>query len=146
MKQTSFSLLCASILFLVGCEPDLSDDPIPYKQFADIVINLNLPQYSGLYVDGGHTTIGGGIRGIIVYRLNSSSFLAYEKNCSFQPNDACATVDVDISGLYMIDPCCGSTFHFSNGAAIGGVAWRPLRQYRTITDLNELTITDDIVE
>lgn len=136
----------ALVIVLMSCEPDRSDDPIPYTPFADIIINLNLPQYSALYADGGYVTIGGGVRGIILYRLNSSSYFAYERNCSFHPNDACATVDVDISGLYMIDPCCGSTFSFATGMPTGGIAWRPLRQYQTSLNLNELTITDEVVQ
>ncbi|HEX5170054.1 MAG TPA: hypothetical protein VFW11_12840 [Cyclobacteriaceae bacterium] len=138
------------ILFLlivsgIACEPDRSDDPIPYTPFADIVINLNLPQYNALFVDGGFVTIGGGVRGIIIYRLNPSSYLAFERNCSFHPNDACATVDIDISGFYMIDPCCGSTFSLTTGMPIGGIAWRPLRQYKTSLSFSELTITDEVL-
>lgn len=129
----------------VNCSPDLSDDPIPYQPFSDIVINLNLPTYNSLKIDGGFATTGGGVRGIIIYRVNSTTYLAYERNCSFHPNDACATVDIDFTGLYMIDPCCGSTFSFSNGAVIGGVAWRPLQQYHTSLDYNELTITDEVL-
>ncbi len=145
MKRTSLWIFYFLILLASGCEPDLSDDPIPYQHFADIVINLSLPEYNGLRVDGGYATISGGVRGIIIYRVNSTSFLAYERNCSFHPNDACATVDINITGFNMIDACCGSTFSFSNGAVVSGVAWRPLRQYRTIFDLNELTITDEVL-
>jgi hypothetical protein len=107
---------------------------------------LNLPEYFSLKVDGGYAIVNGGVRGIIIYRVTSNNYLAYERNCSFHPNDACATVDVEITGLNMIDPCCGSTFSFSNGAVISGVAWRPLRQYWTELDLFELTITDEVIE
>jgi len=145
MKEFTLIFILIYLAVFPGCSPDLSDDPIPYQPFSDIVINLSLPTYNSLKVDGGFATTGGGIRGIIVYRLNSTTYLAYEKNCSFHPNDACATVDVDVTGLYMIDPCCGSTFSFSNGAVIGGIAWRPLRQYYTSLDYNELTITDEVL-
>lgn len=87
----------------------------------------------------------GGVRGIILYRKSNSTYIAYERNCSFHPGDACATVDVDISGLYMIDHCCNSTFCFSSGEPTGGIAWRPLRKYATMLDTNLLTITDEII-
>jgi hypothetical protein len=145
MKEFTAILILIFISIFPGCSPDLSDDPIPYQPFSDIVINLSLPTYNSLKVDGGFATTGGGIRGIIIYRLNSTTYLAYERNCSFHPNDACATVDIDVTGLYMIDPCCGSTFNFSSGAVIGGIAWRPLRQYNTSLDYNELTITDEVL-
>lgn len=136
------ALLVAS---LSGCSPDLNDAPIPDAVFDDIVLNLSLPAYNSLRVDGGYAAIGGGVRGIIIYRQGSSTFFAYERNCSFQPNDACSTVDVDVTGLYMIDPCCSSTFNFSNGDPSSGPAWRPLRQYKTLFDGGNLTITDEVV-
>lgn len=127
------------LVFILACTPNRSDDPVPFIPFLDIVVNLNLPEFIGLRTDGGHAVVSGGVRGIILYRVNSSTYLAYERNCSFRPNEACATVDVHTSGLFMIDPCCGSSFNFSDGNPTGGPAWRALVQYRT--QLNSLTLT-----
>jgi hypothetical protein len=145
MKEFTAILVLIFLSIFPGCSPDLSDDPIPYQPFNEIVINLSLPTYNGLKVDGGFATTGGGIRGIIIYRLNSTTYLAYERNCSYHPKDACATVDIDVTGLYLFDPCCGSTFNFSSGVVLGGIAWRPLRKYHTLLDFNELTITDEVL-
>ena len=43
-----------SIIFflLIGCQPDLSDDPIPYIPFTEIVINLSFPEYASLRTNG----------------------------------------------------------------------------------------------
>ncbi|MFZ6012485.1 MAG: hypothetical protein ACOYXT_19235, partial [Bacteroidota bacterium] len=98
--------------------------------------------------DGGHkliTSSEGGVQGIIVYRINASSYVAYERNCSYHPNDACVTVEVHPSNLYMYDPCCSSSFDFSTGQPTGGPAWRPLRQYETSLSGSNLTITDEII-
>ncbi len=134
------------VFLLVACTPDLSDDPIPIIAFTDVVINLNLPEYITLQTDGGHKELStGGARGIIVYRVNSSTYLAYERNCSYRPNEACATVNVHNSGLFMIDPCCNSSFNFTDGLPTGGPAWRPLNQYRTQLNGLTLTITDEVV-
>jgi len=130
----------------LGCSPDYSDDNIPPVNFQDIVISLNLPAYSSLMTKGGFKEIGGGVRGIIVYCEDVGKYHAFERNCSYQPNDACATVNIDASKLFMIDPCCGSSFDFSTGNPIGGVAWRPLRKYQTIVTGNELTITEIVVD
>jgi hypothetical protein len=131
------------VLFLMACEPNLSDDPIPYVAFNDIILNLNLPEFISLRSDGGFKEISGGVRGIIIYRVNSSIYKAYERNCSFQPNEACATVNVHSSGLFMNDPCCGSNFTFEEGNPSGGPAWRPLVSYRTQLSGLELIITSD---
>ena len=131
------------ILFLISCEPDLVDDPIPFQPFPDI--NIVLPNYPALISDGGYILINNsGVRGIILYRKNSTTYLAFERNCSYKPNEACATVDIDASTLFMKDSCCGSSFDF-DGKPTGGPAWRPLQQYHTSLSGNTLTITDEIV-
>jgi nitrite reductase/ring-hydroxylating ferredoxin subunit len=142
-----FFVLCLAIISMVGCEPDLSDDPIPYTPFDVIYLNLNLPEYNILKTDGGIKSINeGGYKGLIVYRQNSSNYLAYDRYCSYQPNTACATVDIHVSTLYMICPCCNSSFDLATGYPTGGPAWRPLRQYETSLNASELVITDRIVE
>ena len=145
MKKRSKRLLGWSlVVLLASCQPDMSDDPIPFVAFPDFVANLMAPEYQSLAVVGGYKEINSiGVRGVIVYRLNASTYLAFERNCSFRPNEACATVNVHSSSLYMIDPCCNSSFSFDNGSPTGGVASRPLRQYDTQLVGSELTITDD---
>lgn len=133
-------------VFLVSCSQDLSDDQIAIAHFPDIVLNLTLPSNNTLLTKGGYKEVGGGVRGIIVYCQDPGIYYAYERNCSYHPGDACATVNVDASKLFLIDPCCGSSFSFSTGTPIGGVAWRPLRKYQTSASGNELTITENIVE
>lgn len=131
-------------LLIASCSPDLVDDPIPYIPFGEITINLTLPQYQPLSSDGGYVTIDGGVRGIILYRKSAGNFLAFERNCSFQPNDACATVDPQV--LNMQDACCGSIFNY-DGTPVGGMAWRPLRQYTTTYNagISTLTVTDEVL-
>lgn len=145
IRLLKFSLLIAIV---AGCDPSLVDDPIPLTTFDDIVINLSFPEYVDLNKEGGFKDIGnlnGGVRGIILYRTSASSFIAFEKNCSYRPNEACATVEIHSSGLFMMDPCCGSSFLFTDGQPNGGPAWRPLQQYRTQLNGTTLTISDEIL-
>jgi nitrite reductase/ring-hydroxylating ferredoxin subunit len=132
--------LCIGI---IACAPDQYDDPIPYQPFPEIVLNLNLPEYVGLRTTGATLGVSGGIRGILIYCKQAGEYLAYERNCSFHPNDACATVNVDASSLFLIDPCCGSTFDLATGLPTGGVATRPLVQYKTTYDGSLLIVTDE---
>jgi hypothetical protein len=149
IRQLVLPLLLIFMIILDSCSSDLSDDAIPYRPFPAIYLNLNLPDNNSLRTDGGYKVIAskdGGIQGIIVYRVDASTYMAYERNCSYHPNEACVTVEVHSSGLYMHDPCCTSTFGFSNGLPTGGPAWRPLRKYEAILSGSSLTITDTIVE
>jgi nitrite reductase/ring-hydroxylating ferredoxin subunit len=138
-------LLVLLSVTVLACEPDLRDSDIPPPQFEDIYINLTLPQYNAVRTDGGSMFIDGGVRGIILYRASASQYVAYEVNCSYQPDQACATVNVHASRLYMEDPCCSSTFSFTNGEPMGGPAWRPLRRYYTQLNGTQLLITSEIL-
>lgn len=145
MNTRRFSFLL--IFSLLACTPQLVDDPIPMVSFNEILINLSFPEYVPLRSDKGFKEISdGGVRGIILYRVNANSFHAYERNCSYHPNEACATVNVHSSGLFMADPCCGSNFSFEDGTPTGGPAWRPLRRYRTQVNGDMLSITDEILD
>ena len=144
-KLTSIAGIVTILMGMFGCTPDMSDDPVPYQPFPNIQLNLNLPQYISLKSVGATLTLDGGVRGIIVYCLNTGVYRAYERNCTFHPNDACATVNIDPSKLFMVDSCCGSNFEFSEGNPNGGVAWRPLVQYSAIYDGAILTITDEVI-
>jgi hypothetical protein len=142
MSTRIISLLL--ILVLPSCKQDFSDAPIPEAFFPDIILNLNLPEHIALRSDEGVFSIPDkGVRGILVYRKSATSYLAYERNCSYQPNDACATVDPHISNLFMIDSCCGTSFGFEDGEPTGGPGWRPLRRYKTFLDGTDLTIISE---
>jgi hypothetical protein len=141
---TTFVLL--SFIMVVSCKPDLTDEPIPYLSFGTIYLNLNLPEYASLKTDGGfHYYDDAGVRGLIIYRQSASNYIAYERNCSYQPSQACATVNVHVSRLFMEDPCCGSFFEFATGNPTSGVAWRPLNRYFTTLNGSDLTITDEVL-
>jgi nitrite reductase/ring-hydroxylating ferredoxin subunit len=138
IQRLSLSL----IALLTCCKQDLTDDAIPYVPFSDIVITLNLPQYTDLNSKG-WVYVDGGVQGIILYK-SGNTYLAYERNCSFHPiNNVGAIVYADVSNRFMIDHSCNSSFNFEEGTPTGGPAWRPLRRYKTFLDGTELTITDE---
>jgi hypothetical protein len=131
-------------LLIESCSPDPVDDPIPSDIFNPVTLNLNLPAYSALYTNGGWLYYDDvGVRGVIIYRESAATYRVFERTCSYQPNNACATVDVHQSQLFLHDPCCSSTFDFS-GNATGGPAWRPLLEYVSVLNGSDLTITDEV--
>ncbi len=141
MKNKNYFLLLLVLIASVG------HTQAQYASFPEIIINLSLPDYSSLKFDGGIKEINDtGIRGILLYRLNSTAYIAYDKNCSYHPYDAeCSTVEVDLSKLFLKDACCHSTFNFSDGMPTGGPASRSLIRYRTELVGSVLTITDEII-
>ena len=145
-KVTS-RIRCCIIFFFCCCKSDQVDDPIPPITFPDYVANLSAPEYAALLVDGGYKEVNNiGVRGVIIYRKDMATYMAFERNCSYHPNEACATVNVHSSKLYLSDPCCSSTFSFETGKPTGGIAWRPLRLYHTELNGGTLTITSEIAK
>lgn len=108
--------------------------------FAPININLSYPQYQRLKLDGGYQYIDdGGMQGIILYRQDENTYIAYERLCSLDDEPP---VSVDGSGLFMKG--CNSTYSFSDGYPTGGPATRPLMKYRTSLTGTTLVITDEM--
>jgi len=55
---------------------------------------LTQPSYANLNAVGGWVYVTGGVRGIIIYKKNSSEFAAYERCCPYDPNVSTARVEV----------------------------------------------------
>lgn len=141
LKFVLLFLLVLLTGLLYHCKEDIYLDEIPIV-YVEETINLNNFEYNPLNNVGGFVYINAGVRGIIIYRSTADRYLAFERNCPYQPLDDCALVKVDESTLFMVDSCCTSTFDF-DGYPTGGPARTPLRQYRTFLDGNFLTIMSD---
>lgn len=133
---SSIIILVACALVTSSCEPQLQNE-IPYA-FVEIDINLNDTEYLDLNLEGGYVYILGGVRGIILYRAGEEEYRAFERNSPVNPMAACSTIDVDASGLFMVDPCHNVFFDF-DGFPISGNSF-PMIQYSTILDRNWLYI------
>jgi Rieske Fe-S protein len=105
-------------------------------------LNLNLPQYIVLQSPQGYVYIPEGNKGTIIYSLPQGGFIAMDRTCSYNPDDACAAVTVDSNyiglrcGHYAngFKQCCASVFDLNSGVAIQKPASRPLKQYYTSFD------------
>ncbi len=141
MIRSEFLYLCIIIsVALTSCAPQRQDF-IPYT-FVEIDINLNLTKYLDLQRDGGFVYEFGGIKGIIIYRQSPSVYRAFEQNSPVNSSNVCAIVEVDQSGLFIIDHCSRATFDFE-GNPSNGISLFPLKQYTTILDNNWLYIRSD---
>lgn len=137
-NRSKLFIICSFLLLavMIFSAPDAQAQ----ASFAPININLSYPQYQRLKLDGGYQYIDdGGMQGIILYRQDESTYIAYERLCSLDDEPP---VSVDGSGLFMKG--CSSTYSFSDGYPTGGPATRPLMKYRTSLTGNTLVITDEM--
>jgi len=129
--------------FLLGMGACNENTPIP--DFPNVIVNeqINLTniQYNKLRQDNGYVYLTAGARGIIVIRRSATQYVAIERTCTYQSQNTCAQVEVDASGFYLIDSCCGSQFDLL-GQVLKGPATYPLRQYATALSGNFLYITN----
>jgi hypothetical protein len=137
MNKSSLSLFT---LLLLACQTGLNQSPIPNVP-VDIEINLNDLDNAPLQLIGGYIYLDGGVRGIILRRETQTIYRAFDRNCTFQPSDACAIVEVHSSGFYIEDTCCQSVFDLS-GFPTGGPATFPLKEYQISIADDRLFITN----
>ncbi len=134
-------LLIFSFITITSCDnQDPINSRIPFRT-VNFGVFVNSATNKELWADGGYKIFPNeGYKGVIVYRVSSGVYRAYEMACTYQPEELCEKVEVDASGLFLIDKCCKSTFDF-NGNVTGGPAPEKLLEYSAILgEDNYLTI------
>jgi hypothetical protein len=145
MVKHRLYLLIALAIALTACDNSTSPEsvlPLP-KPFRTQIFLTNtdgraLQQFPyAIYADGG-------LRGLIVtYNQASNTYYAFDRNCTYQPKDSCARVNIDVSGLYLIDTCCGSRYSMQ-GDILKGPTRYTLRPYTVqFIPPSQLLITDN---
>jgi hypothetical protein len=129
-------------LLLVQCKKDEEPNGIPYVE-VNFTININDPEHIKLTTIGNWEYVTGGSRGIIIYRLSSEEFAAFDRHCTYDPTQVCSQLDVDATGLRLNDyDCCGSEFSVVNGTVLKGPAGLPMKRYATLFDGTTLIVTN----
>lgn len=142
--KTAWVVAIVSIIFglftLNSCERG-NQSGIPYVP-VNYQLTVSNPEFAPLQAVGGWLYIGGGSKGIIVYRFSPDEFRAYDRHCTYQIEEECR-VSVDNTDITAVDSeCCLSKFLLVDGAPIEGSAAIGLQQYNTHYDGNTLVITN----
>lgn len=127
-------------LLIVACE-NTNRTGVPYAPVNFQVVVSN-PEFAPLQAVGGHVSISGGSKGIIIYRFSPDEFRAYDRHCTFLPEEGCR-VTIDNTDILAVDgECCSSRFILVDGTPTEGPAAIGLLQYNTSFDGNRLWITN----
>lgn len=114
------------------------------QQQVNYTILSGSGQFFPLNVVGGFIYINGygyQQKGILVYRLSQTQFMAYDRNCTHDGcNNAQATIKVQTGNTACKDSICGSVYNIFDGSIQTGPAVVPLFQYHTSWDGNQLRI------
>lgn len=116
-----FAILFGVVL-LMGCTNDNAryvNPNIPNYSF-NLIVNMNLPSYSGLNSPVNPIYIsqdGAGVAGIIVMKVSDTDFRAWEANCPNHPLSSCSRMS--ISGVNAKCNCDNVTYSLFTGVGEG---------------------------
>lgn len=135
-QKSGFLLLL--LLGSMSCKKT-NNSQVP-NTLVDITIYTTDPQFFKLNAIGGWVYITGGVRGIIVYHQSPDQYMAYDRNCTFNPSASNAFVSVDSTNVSAVDTSCGSKFLLYDGSVTKGPATFGLKQYNTLLSGSALRI------
>lgn len=146
-------LTFAFLIIALACNKDNANSgnadffsPVP----VNISINLSLPAYAALAIPQGHVYEPGGNKGVIVYRTIFNEYVAFDRTCPHNPNEACSYISMDSTSTFYkcgqynpsFTACCPSVFDPATGNKLSGPATRGLHQYYVKNDGNNLLISN----
>jgi len=110
------SLIGLTALFLsLSCKKDNPQPRIP-EVYVNFFIDPNSTEYLELNAPGGWVYVTGGYRGILIYRLTVTEFLAFERTCPYDPEAPAARIETEPSGVTVRCPVCNSKYIMLDGS------------------------------
>jgi nitrite reductase/ring-hydroxylating ferredoxin subunit len=145
LKLYIFFLLFSAPLFLNSCSKGINPEAstaIPNVS-VHLSININSSPYTTLLKVGGVAYASGGYRGLLLYRRDANTIMAYDRTCSYNLSDANGIVDSQTNGTG-ICLACGSTYNLYNGNVNTGPSTIGIKSYATSfnSGLGTLTVTN----
>ncbi len=136
------TLLFLCIQFSSCNQSNSNSDSIIPNVAVNYRVNLNDNTYFNLKNDGGFVYIPNvGVKGILLYRNNSTNYTAFERASPLNPYGKCNTIIMDASRLFLADTCGKATFDLQ-GNVYSGNTTSPLKKYYTELSDNILQITN----
>lgn len=137
-------IICLFLLLTISCSSDDSknyNNPYLLPTTVNLKLNLNLPQYNALKFPGNSVTVyHQGIKGIVIYCLNTDLYIAHElSDPNHLPND-CSTMTIE--GAVASCPCSedDNTYDLITGQHASSKEKYPMLQYRSKREGNVIRI------
>ena len=135
-----FVFLFLSFAVMISCKKDNNNTNQSF--IPNVPVNFFIQPNTIDFLQAGSWRVyeNEGYRGVLIYRLDQTNFIAYEMTCPYDPDKDCARVEVDPTTFTLIDSCCMSRYNLIDGMPVEGPASMPLLQYLTDFDGNYLQI------
>ncbi len=131
------------LLIFVRCD----DDETPFPNVSvNVILSLDT-QLGNMLVDTYKFIDGHGIAGLIIYRKEQNTFLAFDRACRYEASKNCAVDDDDEFAGVLDCPCCDSEYWMTGldlaGSIKQGPTKSPLKQYNCYFDgINTVRVTN----
>ncbi len=158
MKKSILIILFVAVVMVLfsasTCNKTNVNPNVPIVNI-DITLDPNSTLFYELNTVGGWSYLNGkpgvyippGSRGVIVYRMDMSTFLAYERTPPNEPNKCCNETTKLCTALvvgdyypFVKDTCNGNQYNILDGTLFSGAGSYPLTQYRADYDGSTLHI------
>jgi nitrite reductase/ring-hydroxylating ferredoxin subunit len=136
-KIKIFFIIGLATLIAMTCKKD-NQQVFPY-----VSVNLILSANELLQIPIGSTkTFPGGNDSIYIYHAEENTYNAYDRLCTYYPNDTSRIVTDFVGGTTATCPKCGSKFELIFGSVTKAPARFPLKQYQTTVLSGRLYVTN----
>lgn len=139
-KYIGFIFFLLLLISNVACKDENPNDPSNYIPEVNVNFYIYPNTIDFIEVGGFREYEDQGYRGVIVYRFDQTTFIAYEKTCPYDSKEETAMVQVHIPTFSLIDSTCMSSYNLVDGMPNGGPSSIALLQYGTYYDGNQLHI------
>ena len=127
--MSKIRLIFLIILIQTGFFHCSTDYPIP-EVYVNFIVQLTSPGYQDLTVPGNSVIIPNeGNKGIIVTRINTEEFAAYDATCTYDPEVSNGVVEIKEASLGVCKSCGSTFFLMFTGSVESGPAGLPLKSY-----------------
>lgn len=147
MKNISFFLLILLGFITLSCsksDDKLDQNPFLTNPVVNLRLNLNLPEYNTLKFPGSSVITGQGIKGIVVFCLSETQYIAFDLTDPNHVPSSCSRMEVN--GPIATCPCENdenqyNIVNFGRHTTEPDVKY-PMQQYRAERNGNNIIITN----
>jgi len=134
------SLFVWILILMLGCADNTQVENCLPNISISTTTDLNNPSNIGLQTPGGFTILNGGAKGILLFNINGTTFVAYDLIC---PNLDCSSPMVFENGLTLKCLCDNSEYsvHLGGSPQTNGSNC-PAREYQVLKNGTSIRITN----
>jgi hypothetical protein len=145
LRKNKFIFLLIGFLAISCSKSDEKENSNPYltNPAVSLNLNLNLPEYSPLKFPGNSVITNQGIKGIVVYCVSDTQYLAYDLTDPNHPPSGCSRMTLD--GIIASCPCPDddNEYNIVNfGQHVTDPDKYPMQQYRAVRSGNNVQVSN----